>query len=112
MWDALVGVAQHALDTELPPASHGIRPRLSVTVDHDTLHGATDGVGVTDDGLELAGSAVRRLACDCDLVRVLLHARGCVLDVGRDRRLVTPAIWTALVARDRHCASPAAGGHR
>ena len=106
MWDALVGVAQHALVTGLPPESHGIRPRLSVTVDHDTLHGSTDGVGVADDGLELAGSAVRRLACDCDLVRVLLDADGCVLDVGRTRRLVTPAIWTALVARDRRCAFP------
>ena len=26
--------------------------------------------------------------------------------MGRDRRLVTPAIWTALVARDAHCAFP------
>ena len=41
-----------------------------------------------------------------DLIRVLLDAEGCVLDVGRTHRLVTPAIWTALVARDRHCAFP------
>ncbi|WP_432478245.1 DUF222 domain-containing protein [Nocardioides sp. GXQ0305] len=105
-WDALVGIAQHALDSGLPPSSHGTRPRLAVTVDHATLHGGTGGVGTTDDGLELAGSAVRRLACDCDLVRVLLDAEGCVLDVGRDHRLVTPAIWSALVARDHHCAFP------
>lgn len=106
MWDAMVGVAQHALDAHLPPSGHGLRPRVAVTVDHATLHGDTAGVGVTDDGLELSGSAVRRLACDCDLVRVLLDADGCVLDVGRDHRLVTPAIWTALVARDHHCAFP------
>ena len=105
MWDALVRVGQHALDTGLPPAGHGARPRVTVTVDHATLHGSTGG-GTTDAGLEIPGSAVRRLACDCDLVRVLLEADGCVLDVGRDRRLVTPAIWTALVARDRHCAFP------
>ena len=106
MWDALVGVAQHALDTEQLPANHGRRPRIAVTVDHTTLHGATGRVGATDDGLELAGSVVRRLACDCDVVRVMLDAEGCVLDVGRDHRLVTPAIWTALVVRDRHCAFP------
>ncbi len=106
MWDALVQVGQHALDSDLPPASHGARPRVVVTVEHDTLHGSTAGMGVTDDGLELAGSAVRRLACDCDLVRVLLDADGCVLDVGRRHRLVTPAIWTALVLRDQHCAFP------
>ncbi|HEX6151359.1 HNH endonuclease signature motif containing protein [Nocardioides sp.] len=49
---------------------------------------------------------MRRMACDADLIRVLLDAEGCPLDVGRTRRLVTPAIWTALVARDRHCAFP------
>ena len=29
-----------------------------------------------------------------------------LLDVGRAHRLVTPAIWSALVLRDRHCAFP------
>ena len=43
MWDALVVVVQHALDIELPPASHGIRPRLSVTVGHDTLQARQTG---------------------------------------------------------------------
>ena len=112
MWDALVRLAQHALDTDLPPTGHGARPRVAVTIDarHPPRH-TTDGdgrgrVGVTEDGLELSGSAVRRMACDCDLIRVLLDAEGCVLDVGRTHRLVTPAIWTALVARDRHCAFP------
>ncbi|MGH3361379.1 MAG: DUF222 domain-containing protein, partial [Nocardioides sp.] len=106
MWDALIGLARHALDTDLPPASHGARPRVTVTVDAATLNGETAGVGVSEDGLEVPGGTVRRLACDCDLIRVLLDADGCVLDVGRTQRLVTPAIWTALVARDGHCAFP------
>ena len=116
MWDALVRLAQHGLDTDLPPTSHGARPRVAVTIDaptlrDTTLHGETlrgdaAGVAVTEDGLELPGGAIRRLACDCDLIRVLLDAEGCVLDVGRAQRLVTPAIWTALVARDHHCAFP------
>jgi hypothetical protein len=110
MWDALVQLAQHGLDTDLPPASHGARPRVAVTIDAATLQGDgagdTAGVGVTDDGLDLPASAIRRLACDCDLIRVLLDAAGCVLDVGRTQRLVTPTIWTALVARDHHCAFP------
>jgi hypothetical protein len=106
MWDALVGLAQHGLDTDHPPASHGARARVAVTIDADSLRGDAAGVGVSDDGLEVPGSAVRRLACDCDLIRVLLDADGCVLDVGRAQRLVTPPIWTALVARDHHCAFP------
>jgi hypothetical protein len=83
MWDGLVQLARHALDTELPPTSHGARPRVAVTLDAHTLAGETAGVGVTEDGLDLPASAIRRLACDCDLTRVLLDADGCVLDVGR-----------------------------
>ncbi len=77
-------------------------------MNHADLHARTDGTGhgVTEDGLDLAPTAVRRMACDCDLVRVHLDADGCVLDVGRTRRLVTPAIWTALIVRDPHCAFP------
>ncbi|HYH34067.1 MAG TPA: DUF222 domain-containing protein [Nocardioides sp.] len=106
MWDALVGAAQHVLDTELPPAGHGMRPRIAVTVDEPTLRSQAAGTGVTEDGLELSASAIRRLACDSDVIRVLLAADGAVLDVGRAHRLVTPSIWTALVARDHHCAFP------
>ncbi|MGZ8744246.1 MAG: DUF222 domain-containing protein [Nocardioides sp.] len=108
MWDALIGLAQHALDTDAAPASHGARPRVAVTIDAASLHdpSAGTGVGLTEDGLEISGSAVRRLACDADLIRVLLDADGCVLDVGRSHRLITPAIWTALVVRDHHCAFP------
>jgi hypothetical protein len=109
MWDALVQLAEHALNTEAAPAGHSARPRVTVTIDADSLHDDApggSGVGVTDDGLEVSAAAVRRLACDCDLIRVLLDAEGCPLDVGRTHRLVTPAIWTALVVRDRHCAFP------
>ena len=106
MWDALTVLAQHSLDTDLAPSSHGARPRVAVTIDAETMHSESAGVGVTEDGLEVSGSAVRRMACDCDLIRVLLDADGCVLDVGRAQRLVTAAIWIALVVRDGHCAFP------
>lgn len=107
-FDALIQLAHHALSADAVPASHGIRTRVVVTIDHDDLHAGADGggVGVTDDGLDLPATAIRRMACDCDLVRVTRGPDGCVLDVGRTRRLVTPAIWTALVARDHHCAFP------
>jgi hypothetical protein len=109
MWDALIQLAEHALNTDIAPASHGARPRVTVTIDAESLREDTpggSGFGVTDDGLDLSAAAVRRMACDCDLIRVLMDAEGCPLDVGRTHRLVTPAIWTALVTRDRHCAFP------
>jgi hypothetical protein len=111
LWDALVHVARHALDTDLPPTSHGTRPRLLVTLDHDTLRAgltsASPGVGTTADGQHLPPATLRRLACDADLVPVVLGTHREVLDVGRTARLVTAPIWTALIARDRHCTFPA-----
>jgi hypothetical protein len=110
MFDALVELAQHGLDTDRAPASHGARPRVSVIVDYTTL---VTGLGtdprseaVTDDGLRLSVAAVRRLACDADLIPVCLGTDGELLDVGRAARLVTAALWRALVARDRHCSFP------
>jgi Domain of unknown function (DUF222)/HNH endonuclease len=104
-WDALVTTAQHSLDTELPHASHGARPRVAVMLDLDSL-AAGLGRGVTDDGLELSAATIRRLACDATIIPVVLGGPSAVLDVGREQRLVTPAMWNALVARDRHCAFP------
>ena len=55
LWDALVTTAQHALDTHLPPDTHGAPARLLVTIDHQTLKHDLDatGVGTTADGTDL-----------------------------------------------------------
>ena len=42
MWDALIGVAQHALTSEVAPDSHGARPRISVTTSLDVLRNQID----------------------------------------------------------------------
>lgn len=109
MWDALVGLAQHALDTDLAPECHGARPRVTITIPWDTLRRGV-GLASTEDGLDLTAGAVRRLACAADVIPVILGSRSEVLDVGRLHRLVTAAIWRALVARDQHCRFP--GGTR
>ncbi|MEJ7832689.1 MAG: DUF222 domain-containing protein [Nocardioides sp.] len=106
MWDGLIGLAQHSLDTERQPAGHGARPRLSLLIDWATLVARLGEAGVTDDGLEVSVAAVRRMACDADIIPVCLGTNSEVLDVGRTARLVTPALWRALVARDRHCTFP------
>lgn len=119
MWDALVATAQHALGTTLPPDSHGAPPRLLITIGLDALTtGLADGavtgtagvgvvgVGVTGDGTELSASTIRRLACDAEIIPAVLGSHSEPLDVGRTRYPVTPAIWTALTIRDRHCAFP------
>lgn len=106
MFDALVRVSQHALDTDYPPESHGARPRVVVTISSDRLRAGIGAPCPTETGLELSVSAVRRLACQADVVPGIIAFDGRVLDVGRAQRLVTAAIWVALVLRDRHCAFP------
>jgi Domain of unknown function (DUF222)/HNH endonuclease len=113
MFDAMVGLAQHSLDTRLAPASHGARPRVAVAVHLDDLQGRLRSGGtaatmsaVTETGEDLSAATVRRLACDADLIPVVLGTVEEILDVGRSARLVTPAIWKGLVVRDRHCRFP------
>jgi hypothetical protein len=106
MWDALIQTCEHALTTHLVPDAHGARPRVAVTLTLDALKGRADGSPVTDDGLELSPGTARRLACDADVIPVVLGTHSEVLDVGRAHRLITPALWRALVCRDRHCAFP------
>jgi hypothetical protein len=103
MWDALIQTAQHALDTDLPPDSHGAPARVMVTT---TLQSLRKGLA-HDAANELSASTIRRLACDAEIIPAVLGSKGEPLDVGRAKRLVTPAIWAALVVRDRHCAFPA-----
>ena len=50
--------------------------------------------------------SIRRLACDAEVIPAVLGSLGEVLDVGRTQRLVTAAIWKALVLRDAHCRFP------
>ncbi len=67
MWDALVTTAQHALDTALPPDTHGTPARLLVTVDHAMLT-----TGTTADGTDLPPDVLRRLACDAEIIPAVL----------------------------------------
>ncbi|XKF82994.1 HNH endonuclease [Humibacillus xanthopallidus] len=54
----------------------------------------------------LSPATVRRLACDASLIAAVLGGQGEPLDVARQHRLVTPAIRTALVLRDKGCSFP------
>jgi hypothetical protein len=105
LWDAWVEASQRLLDARVLPETHGTKPRVSITVDYQSL---ACGVGqaAVEVGLRVSAAAVRRLACDADLLPVVLGTAGEVLDVGRTARLVTPAIWKALLARDGQCRFP------
>ena len=59
-----------------------------------------------DGGALLGPETVRKLACDAAVIPAVLDADGQVLDLGRTRRLFTPAQVQALWLRDRHCTFP------
>ncbi len=104
-WDALVEACQRLQDAEVLPTAHGAKPRVMVFIDYEQLRSGL-GSATLDTGERLSAAAVKKLACDADLIPVLLGTDSRVLDVGRTARLVTMGIWLALIARDRHCAFP------
>ena len=105
MLDALVQLCDQAARAELLPECHGVSPRVSVTIDLEDLT-SQSGFGVTETGEDLSAGTVRRMACDAEIIPVVLGSGSVVLDVGHSQRLVTPANWRALVARDRHSRFP------
>jgi len=123
--DGLVGACKAALATGGLPATGGLRPQVMVTIDYrDLLTRPTASSGpasksVTASGpLGLAGTGslaftgpvtaatIRKIACDADIIPVLLGSEGRVLDIGRTSRLFPPHIRKAITARDKGCTFP------
>jgi hypothetical protein len=123
MWDALVEACDRLAGLDVLPESHGTRPQLTITIDADHLRTQLDKLpktltrtglaeepeewsGVLDGGQRLSLAAIRRLACEADILPMVLGTAGQPLDVGRSTRLIGHYLWLALVTRDRHCAFP------
>ncbi|GAA1875851.1 HNH endonuclease signature motif containing protein [Lapillicoccus jejuensis] len=93
-------------------AAFGPRPGLNdkaqllVTIDLEALTGALDRAGITSTGEVLSPATVRRLACEAGIIPALLGTDGQVLDLGRTKRLFTPAQRLVVWRRDKHCTYP------
>jgi hypothetical protein len=103
--DALVEICRLALRTGELPDNGGEPPQITITIPFDPLTGAL-GRAYTDTGEYLPAEAARRLACDAQILPVVMGGKGQVLDAGRSRRLATGPLRRALVARDGGCAFP------
>ncbi|WP_052590446.1 HNH endonuclease signature motif containing protein [Luteipulveratus mongoliensis] len=92
--------------------SHGSTTKLVVTMGLDDLRAeqtsgrAGGGLGVTSLGDTIDAGTIRRMACDADIIPMVLGSRSEPLDVGREQRLVKDGLRTAVVARDRCCTFP------
>ncbi|MDR1188580.1 MAG: HNH endonuclease, partial [Bifidobacteriaceae bacterium] len=103
--DALVGLCRHAQGCRRAAALGAAGARVVVTIQAtDLADGANARVEGT--GERLDPGVFARLACDSDVMRVVLGAKGEVLDVGRATRAIPRGLRAAVVARDRGCSFP------
>lgn len=84
------------------------RGSLVVHLDVDTLtHGRHDGsLCETDSGVPIPVDTARRMACEADIIPVVLDGAGVVLDQGRAKRLATAEQRTAVEAMQTTCSHP------
>ena len=106
--DALMLLTQIAASSGQLPARGGDRPRVHITLDYQTLVSGLGPVTVLGhDGVDgLSAAEARRLACDADLIPIVLGTGSRPLDVGRTYRTFTPGIRAALTQRDQGCVFP------
>ncbi|MDP2482029.1 MAG: DUF222 domain-containing protein, partial [Candidatus Palauibacterales bacterium] len=86
------------------------RYQVLLHVDTETLS-EDGGLGQSEleDGTRVSAETSRRLACDASVVRIGHASDRSVLDVGRKRRTIPPAVRRALEVRDRGCRFPGCG---
>ncbi|MBC9956641.1 DUF222 domain-containing protein [Yimella sp. cx-51] len=77
--------------------------RIVVTIDFDALAKAVAGLGVSQGGVGITPETVRQLACDAEIIPMVLGSTSQPLDVGRRKRLVDKELRLAVMQRDRHC---------
>jgi hypothetical protein len=118
--DALGLVAERALaagfgegsgDSSAPlGGSRAERYQVVLHVEPETLlERGEPGTSELEDGTRVTAETARRLTCDAAVVEVAVGSDGSVLDIGRRRRTVSPALRRALEVRDRGCRFPGCG---
>ena len=112
--DALGLVAESALAADLDRGAPGERFLVALHVDAAVLPEATTGeerpgMALLEDAVGVSAETSRRLSCDCATVTITRDGAGTVLDVGRKRRTISPALRRALAFRDRTCRFPGCG---
>lgn len=90
------------------PRTTGL-PRVLVTLSFDQLVTGLGEAEVLDLGEPVSAHRVRQLACDGDIIPVVLGADNAIVNMGRTQRLVDGALRHALTLRDRGCAFPGCG---
>jgi hypothetical protein len=84
------------------PAHGGTATSVVVMLDWESLRRGVGSAELSTGG-RMSATEVRRLACTARLLPAVLGGQREVLDLGRSRRLFSPAQRRALAVRDRRC---------
>jgi hypothetical protein len=98
--EALGVVAKFFLDHQQTRTGGRHRPHVNLLVDHEAM------TGRYLDGPALSRRVLEEHFCDSAFHRVVTAGRSAILDFGTATRVLTAALWAALVARDQHCRFP------
>jgi hypothetical protein len=107
--DGLVASCRLALSAGQLPVNGGSKPQVLAVIPYEQL-GERVGRKTESGMLAFAGPVpphlIRRIACEADIIPVVLNGEGRVLDVGKASRYFPPHLRKALIARDGGCAFP------
>ena len=70
------------------------------------LPGTATGTGTFTYTGPVTPATIRKIACDADIIPILLGSEGRILDIGRTTRIFPPHIRKAITARDQGCTFP------
>jgi Domain of unknown function (DUF222) len=84
------------------PIHGGTATSVVVTIDAEALRDTVATAGLSTGGT-MTVSDVRRLACAANILPAVFGGAGEILDLGRSRRLFSPAQRKAMAIRDRRC---------
>jgi hypothetical protein len=97
---------QRLHDAAVEQAGGCVPAHVNVTVAAETLLGLAGAPGAYIEQSPISIRTLERLTCDCSVRRIVLDPESVVIEVGRSRRVVSPAARAALEARDKGCVWP------
>ncbi len=89
-----------------PPAGASSARDAGSGVPAETSSSNRDNFSHLEDGPHVPAETVRRIACDCSILRLVENEVGEPLSIGRKSRVIPPAIRRALRSRDDGCRFP------
>jgi len=99
---------QRLADALVELAGHGAKVALNITASIETIEGAAgSSAGHMEYAGPISGEAVRRfIGTGTSWRRILFDSKSVVIDAGRARRVISPAMAAAMHARDQGCRWP------